>query len=150
MSIPMSCRSSNCYSLLGCRSSNSSDLELQIVAGRQNQAILGCRSSTLSEFKLQIFNSNDFGLQIVKLKRFWVADRRNSSHSRLQIVKLKRFWVAGRQTQAILGCRSSNSNDFGLQIVKPQAIPKNETESTPAENHDVLLQRLGNDPLPPR
>ena len=73
-------------------------------------------------------NSSDFGLQMIKLERFWIAEgqtqtildcrRSNSSDFGLQRVKPKRFWVAEGQPQTILGCRGSNSRDLGLQRVK--------------------------------
>ena len=89
-----------------------------ICISLNSQAILGCRPS----------DSSDFGLQTIKLKRFWVADRQtqailcyrpsNSSNFGLQTIKLKRFWVADHQAQAILGCRPSSPGDFGLQTVQ--------------------------------
>ena len=59
-------------------------------------------------------NSSDFGLQMIKLERFWIAEGQthaildcrgsNSSDFGLQRVKLKRFWVAEGQTHVIWGC----------------------------------------------
>ena len=43
-------------------------------------------------------------------------------HNHYKSNKLQRFWVTDGQTQSILGCRWSNSRDFGLQMVKLQRV----------------------------